>query len=173
MSVPVPQEIHHLSNLTCVRCNEFRHELVVKAFQVANVATPQTIFTFTVPEHQSWFVTEIDLEAYNPAAVGSTPVGAGDFRSDQVDWNGLTNAWITVNGNPIMAANSIASSGVFNRPVLFTFKGGDKVQILVQRSASSLPATAYEIQIAVNGYFAPATAIAQVSPNTTNIQAGA
>jgi hypothetical protein len=144
---------------------------VTKAFQVANVATVQTVFTFTVPQHQSWFVTEIDLEAFPPNTVGSTPVGAGDFRSDQVDWNGLTNAWIAVNGNPIMAVNSIASSGVFNRPVLLTFKGGDIVTILVQRGAASLPAAVYEIQIAVNGYFAPATAIAQVSQNTTNIQA--
>ena len=166
MSVPVAQEIHYLSALSDVMCSEWRHQIMVKAFAVANVATPQTVFTFTVPKHETWFVTEIDLEAFN---VSPTP--ASDFRSEQIDFNGATNAWIAVNSNPIMGVNTIASSGVFNRPVLFTFKGGDIVTIIIQRGASSLPAASYEIQIAVNGYFTPATAMAKVTVNTTNIQA--
>lgn len=165
-SIPIPQEIHFLSTLTDVMCREFRHQLLVKAFPVANVATPQTIFTFAVPTHQTWFVTEIDLEQFNVA-----PTPASDFRSDQIDFNGVTNAWIAVNGNPIMGVNTIASSGVFNRPVLFTFRGGDIVTIIIQRDAASLPTAAYEIQVCVNGYFAPATAMAKVTVNTTNIQA--
>lgn len=168
MSLSIAQEIHYLSNLACVPCGEWRHQVMASNFEVQDMATPQTILTFTVPPHQSWFVTQIDLEAFNPS-----PVGTSDFRSEQIDYNGLTNAWLTVNGNPSMAANSIASSALFNRPVLFVFKGGDRIDIIVQRDAGSLPASAYQIQVAVNGYFTPASANAKVTGNTTNIQKSA
>jgi len=163
--IAIPQEIHFLSKLSDVPCEEWRHQILAKNFQDANVATPQTVFTFTVPAQSIWIVTQIDLEQFNPS-----PVGTSDFRSEQLDYNGKTNAWITVNGNPIMGEDSIASSAVFNRPVLFAFQSGTKVRIIIQRDAASLPASAFQIQLAINGYFAPLSAYAKLSRNTTNIQ---
>lgn len=161
----IPQEIHYLSALACVPCREWRHQIIAANFEDDNVATPQTVFTFTVPAQSIWIVTEISLEQFNPS-----PVGTGDFRSEQVDYNGLTNAWITVNSNPIMAADSIASSALFNRPVLLAFQSGTIVKIIIQRDAASLPTDEFQIQLAINGYFAPLSAYALLSLNTTNIQ---
>lgn len=165
MAIPVPQEIHFLSQLSCVRCEEWRHILLSTNFEVAAVGAPLTIFTFTVPAQSIWIVTRIDLEQFNP-----TPTGASDFRSEEVDYNGLTNAWITDQSNPIMAANSIASSALFNRPVLLAFQSGHVVKIIIQRGATSLPATAYQVQTVINSYFAPLSAFKGLARNTTNIQ---
>ena len=166
MAVPVPQEIHFLSQLACVPCEEWRHILLSTNFQDTHVATPQTIFTFTVPSQSIWIVTKIDLEQFNPAP---TPA-SGDFRSEQIDWNGVTNAWITDQGNPIMGANSIASSALFNRPVLLAFQSGHVVQIIIQRDAASLPTAAFQVQTVINSYFAPLSALKRLNMNTTNIQ---
>lgn len=165
MGIPVPQEVHFLSLLSDVRCAEWRHQIVAGSFQVANVATAQKIFQFIVPAQTTWIVTEIALEQLNPS-----PVGTSDFRSGQVDYNGQTNAWIVVNGTPTMAENAINSSALFNRPVLLAFQGGSKVAIWIQRGASSLPASAYEIELAINSYFAPLSAFQKLSLNTTGVQ---
>jgi len=165
MGIPVPQEIHFLSLLACVKCEEWRHQIIAASFEVDNVATAQKIFQFHVPKQTTWVVTEISLEQLNPS-----PVGTSDFRSGQVDYNGLTNAWIVVSGTPIMAENAINSSALFNRPVLFAFQGGSKVAIWIQRDAASLPTDEYQVELAINSYFAPLSANQGLSRNTTGIQ---
>jgi hypothetical protein len=165
----VPQEIHFISQIACVECSSLKHMIISANEEDLTAVTPVAILSYTPPSKMAWIVTRINLRTLNPSLyLAGTP--AGDFRSDDYDWNGLTNAWITVAGSPLIAENAVVSFALFNKPVLLAFAGGKEIQIIVQRDAASLPTDPFQVQVAVHGYLAPGNALSYIMPNLTSIE---
>jgi hypothetical protein len=161
----IAQEIHFLSQIACARCDEFKHLIISANFLETLPLAAQTILSFTPPENMTWIVTRISLRSLNPS-----PTPDSDFRSDDYDYNGLTNGWIAVGGNPVFAENDVVSFALFNRPVLLAFQGGKEVTIIVERDAASLPTEDYQVHVAVNSYLAPPSAYSKLTSNLTDIR---
>lgn len=113
----------------------------------------KTIATFTVPINAVYIVTFISLRSY-PTYNETDLVlaGGGDYRADEFDIDGTTQAWLTVNGEPIMATDTVPSS-FCNRPILKIFTQGNVVEFRVQR-VGTIP-QAMELQATFSGYLAP------------------
>lgn len=244
----VPQEIHYLSQLTCIKCDQFRHVIITankldpleydpasareahifttegspehQAFDAAVrgigairktdcmpepgmepnlcylsptskteefellaaglnlqmqwgiLPVSKALLSYNPPENLTWIVTYIFLRSMNPTDyLGGTPFG--DMRSDDFDWNGFTTAWLTVKNKPIFAEAGIVSFGLFNKPLLLAFQGGQRVKLTVQRAllpTPSLPEEAFQVHVAMHGYLAPANALSALSDNVTRIE---
>lgn len=130
------------------------------------------IVRYTPDANLSWIVTFVRLRAFNPSSTLTATPNA-DMRSDDLDWNGFTNANINVQGNHSWGDNSVPVDAVFNVPVLFCYQGGSKVTFTVTRAVApiaSLPAADFQVHLAVHGYLAPKSAIAIISKNVTQVE---
>jgi hypothetical protein len=139
------------------------------------VTTPKALVNFTPPMNNTWVVTYVAVRSLNPTVylavqIADPPGRVSDMRSDDFDWNGRTNAWFEVKGNSIWSINNIVTYAWFNKPVLLAFQGGQKVRLIVQRNAASLPADDFRVHVAIHGYICPAEALSKLSTSTTLIQ---
>jgi hypothetical protein len=135
------------------------------------VVTPKSIFTYIPPENFTWIVTYIFLRSLPPIndpSLTEPGTSSGDFRSDDFEVSGLTKAWIAVNSNAI-SGQDVSTYGLFHKPLLLAFEGGQQVDVFVQRNAASIPPT-QEIHIALHGYLAPPCAYDRLVRNATTIE---
>lgn len=139
------------------------------------VVVAKSIFTFIPPLNFTWIVTEIKLRSLPPindASLTSVGTSSGDFRSDDFEYAGLASVFLTVKRQPIMGvlgSGRVTTFGLFNKPLLFAFQGGNQVDVMIQRQAGSIPPTQV-IHTAIMGYLAPPKALDLLAPYSTMIE---
>ncbi len=161
----VVEEIHLLSCISGLPCTGFRHEEVGASVFVTDSTDPQVLLEYTVPKDFCWIVSRISLATIPP--VDDPTLTAGDWRSEYLDAIGDGKLWIVVNDKP----KTITSAVYFilsNRPVLFLFNGGAKVQLVIQRLAADPPPTERAL-ISVHSFLAPAKAYDRLAPFETQV----
>jgi len=164
MLLSVAKEIHYLSRLTGVDCPQFRHTLI-SAKVNATLATAR-IWAYTVPNNSTWLMCFFFLRSLPPVNAASLTVG--DWRSDDFDANGLSKAYITVNGAPLNTQN-LSTFGLFNKPLLLAFAGNAFIEVVVSRNALSV-APNEVIHSCAHGYLAPTELYSELSWNQSSIE---
>lgn len=164
---PIAEEINYLSKLSSIKCERFKHLIVGVKVASPDDATPTALLSYTPPSNLTWIVTLASLRSIPPVDDASLTVG--DWRSYDYDASGTAKMWYTVRGNPVTSQDATYFA-VVNRPCIFAFKGGDEVQLFVERGAGAVPPDEV-IVIALNSYLAPAEAYDRIVGNLTQIEA--
>lgn len=139
----------------------------------------KSLLSYLPPQNITWIVTHIFARMMNPttylAAAEADALGGqiGDIRSDDIDLNGYVTAWFNVKRSPQQAVGTIPASGLLNKPCLFAFQGGKRVQLAIQRELApiaSRPDADFRIILSLHGYHAPPEAFTALSENVTLVE---
>lgn len=130
-----------------------------------NLPVTKDVLDWVPPENSTWVVTRISLRSI--PQVNDGDLGAGDWRSFEVDATGESKAFFLVQTHED-TSNIASYIALFNHPVLFAFQGGVRVRLHVNRGILPVPA-AFQAQVAVNSYLAPTYLYDCLTSNLTQV----
>lgn len=165
--ISIPQEIYYLSKLTCIACGDFNHALVGAKVPSPSSTAATSLLTYTPPENLTWIVTRFNLRSIPP--VNDPALTVGDWRSEDYDASGTAQAYLQVKQRSVTAENA-SYFLLFNKPVLFAFQGGQRVDVVIKRAVGFAPPDEV-IVLALNSYLAPPEAYDRLARNLTQIDA--
>jgi len=166
-ALDIAEEIDYLARLSGTPCADWKHTLISSKVDDPVTLTPKAIWSYTVPDNATWVMCCFLLRSLPP--VNDPSLTVDDWRSDDFDANGLTLAYIAVNGSPINV-HTLGTFGIFNKPLLLAFAAKSLVQMFVQRDASSVAPNAV-VHSCAHGYLTKTEAYSRLSENLTTIEA--
>jgi hypothetical protein len=147
----LPVEMQRIAQLIHCDCKNLRPVTIAAKDTLAANTDAQTLLTYTVPANTTLVITRISgrfIPVPNDAALG-----AGDFRSGDVDAQGGALAFVKVNSTS-RTGETTTYFALLNHEFFIAFGAGAIVTISIQRASATTPPTEVSL-LALQGYLIP------------------
>lgn len=163
MMESVAQEINYLSALSGVRCSDWRHIIIARAqsFRSGGSAPIVDLVQYTTPAGSGLLITRIYLRSSEQVIGGG--LTTTDFRSDDIDQDYKTQAWLEINNRPITSVDGTFFA-LFNKPVLIGVNAGQRLAVRAQGLGDFQQ---MRVATALHGYLVPLVALDRLASNTS------